>query len=133
MKIVAKALITDANNQYLVLVRSKTHPHFALHYDFPGGVVEKNEDIASAVAREIMEEIGIEVKVSNLQLAFEYNVTDDLLHVLFTLGLRSASPTITLSWEHCDYKWVGAEALLNEPIPNNVDAYYIDVINWLKS
>lgn len=133
MKIVAKTLIVNSKDQYLVLIRSSTHPHFALHYDFPGGVVEQNEDITTAAAREIMEEIGLEVEPSDLQLVFEYNVEKNVMHVLFELRLQTDSPAILLSWEHNDYEWMRAEKLVNLAMPNNVDVYYSDVINWLKS
>ncbi len=55
-KIVAKALVRNSKELYLVLYRSNTHPLFPGHIDFPGGEVEPEETSEAAGAREIQEE-----------------------------------------------------------------------------
>lgn len=132
MKIVAKALLIDSSGNLLILNRGVTHPHFPGHYDLPGGEVEEGESLDVAVAREILEEAGISIHENQLEKVFERQYPT-LLHVLYVANLSSERPNVTLSWEHSNFQWITLEGLLDLPLPDGVDKYYIDVINHLKS
>ncbi len=63
------------NNQKQVLVEQRgEHLAYAGYWAFPGGKVEKNENIAEALHREMLEEIGITVESAEplIQLQFQY-------------------------------------------------------------
>lgn len=132
MKTVAKVLVLDKAGDVLALRRSGSHPHFAHHWDFPGGEVEPGEDPAAAVAREIAEETGLVVNSARLEMAFDQMISDALRHMLFTVRIDNVKPDVVTSWEHEGYAWRNARTMLQEPTPQNADAYYIDVIDWLN-
>lgn len=131
MKIVAKVLLTDSSNNLLLLHRGLTHPHFPGHYDLPGGEVEEGESWGIAVAREIAEETGISISKDRLEKVFEQQ-HPTVLHVLSTANLRDEKPNITLSWEHNNFQWITVEQLLDLPLPDGADTYYVDVIRYLN-
>lgn len=131
MKVVAKALLQDSEGRYLLLYRGMTHPNFPGHLDLPGGEIEKGEEWIDAVAREVGEETSIEITPSQLSLSFEKQ-HDNVIHVLFTGYLEQSSLEIKLSWEHTSFDWLSRDDLLNQPLPDGVDRYYADVIEYLR-
>lgn len=130
-KIVAKAIIIRDNGEILLLYRGKTHPNFPAHLDFPGGEVEENEEWDGAVSREITEETTLTVPQHSLEKVLEKSYPH-VTHALYATRFRGPVPEITLSWEHSGYKWYKKEDLLGEPVPDNADKYFIDVIEYLK-
>ncbi len=132
MKIVVKALLTDSSNNLLLLNRGLSHPNFPGHFDLPGGEVEDGESWNVAVAREVSEEAGIKVNSDQLKKVFEKQ-HPTVLHVLYISHLNAEKPDVKLSWEHSDFRWVTIEDFLDMPLPKNVDKYYLDVVQYLKS
>ncbi len=133
MKNVAKALLFDSTGKILVLRRSVTHPHFAFHLDFPGGEVEAGESEAEAVAREILEEAGIVVDPSSLELVHQRQHSDTTEYLVFVGTLAQAQPPATISWEHDQYEWLTHQQILARPLPPNVDSYYQTALQYLQS
>jgi 8-oxo-dGTP diphosphatase len=133
MKIVSKALIFNNDQQILVLRRNPTHPNFPHHYDFPGGEVEKNESPDNATKREIFEETGIVIDLAGLNLVLEKKESRDLQYLVFVCNLKKTEQAVTLSWEHESYQWMSIEDLLNKPVLNNFDQYYLLALSYLKN
>jgi 8-oxo-dGTP diphosphatase len=131
MKIVAKALITDNAGRILVLRRSSTHPRFAHHLDFPGGEVEQDESESEAVAREILEESGLQIPPASLELAHQRQMPDETTHLIFRTNLAVASPRIILSWEHDEHEWITPAQLLKRPAPSSADSFYETILRYL--
>ena len=107
-RFVAKALLLDANGDFLLLKRTDTHPMLANFYDLPGGTVEKGEEPGDAVSREIQEETGIVLDKTNLKVLY---TTTNLLHgrsfptMLYVAHVEDTAPEIRISWEHQSYEW----------------------------
>ena len=57
---VAVAVITQADGSFLLARRPEGKP-YAGYWEFPGGKVEPNEGVRAALAREIKEELGLEI------------------------------------------------------------------------
>lgn len=55
-----KVLLVNSNNDVLL---GYSHNN----YQFPGGHVEENETLVQAVNREVLEETGIELKITNIE------------------------------------------------------------------
>lgn len=55
MKQVAKVVIIDSEDRYLIMTRSN-HPTFLDDPDLPGGTIEEDEDPLEAAIREVVEE-----------------------------------------------------------------------------
>jgi len=106
MKRVAKLVIIDENDQYLLMLRSN-HPTFGDDPDLPGGTVEDNESSTEALLREVREEMGLTVNQDKVEEV--YSGTDYSMHgtyySLFVTRLVGR-PTVTLSWEHASYIWL---------------------------
>ncbi len=73
MLIVAIGILINSQKQVLVEQRP-AHLSYGGYWAFPGGKVEKNENIAEALHREMLEEIGITVETAEplIQLQFQY-------------------------------------------------------------
>lgn len=132
MKSVAKALLISGHKT-LVLYRSKTHPSYAFQPDLPGGEVELDETPWMAVEREIEEETGIKLTVTESDLVYEKKTARNEQHLIFRLLLDQLNIKIILSWEHQSYEWVDLEKLINNTYPDNLDPFFKDVIDYLKS
>ena len=106
MNQVAKLLLIDENDQYLMLFRS-SHPTFLDDPDLPGGTVEAGEDALVAMVREVMEEAGITIQQEAASLLYQ---GDDYSahrtkYYLYTCRLDKRPP-VTISWEHASYDWL---------------------------
>ena len=65
-KIAARAIIIHNNKLFVVKHRGSTY------WSLPGGKLDDNEDMKSALARELVEELGVEGKVGNLRFINEF-------------------------------------------------------------
>ena len=131
-KIVAKTLVRNSKELYLVLYRSNTHPLFPGHIDFPGGEVEPEETSEAAVAREIQEETGLSVNPNKLKKLFTKQY-QQATHVLFEAKLTEPDAKVALSWEHKSYRWITPEELKSLPKFSGADSYYTDAVDYLSS
>lgn len=105
----AKAIFRDSDDTVLVLRRSGTHPFVPHTADIPGGTLDGDEDSISALRRELMEEIGVDITSYSTVLIgsqtvgrFGRKIQADLYEIT---GFEKR-PTITLSNEHDQYEWV---------------------------
>jgi len=68
---VAVGTIIAAGDEGLVLVRRAIDPGYGL-WVFPGGFVDRGEDLASAALREAREECGLDVRLDRLVNIYSY-------------------------------------------------------------
>ncbi|MDQ0233111.1 (deoxy)nucleoside triphosphate pyrophosphohydrolase [Metabacillus malikii] len=107
VKVVA-AIIENDNNEILCALRS---PEMSIPnmWEFPGGKVEKDEDIYSALVREIKEELNCTVETVDLfnDNTHEY---DTFIINLISIKCRIVAGTPTPS-EHSTLIWLKRENL----------------------
>lgn len=121
-KIIAKAVVLDSAGKVLLLRRSATDERRPGTWDFPGGGVEPGEEVFAGVARELYEEASLSVSSADLTLVYAATEAwapsdESITRFLFVTHLRD-QPTITLSFEHDDFKWTDvATALIDFPHP----------------
>jgi 8-oxo-dGTP diphosphatase len=133
MNYVAKVLLRDSNGDLLILRRSETHPRFAFHDDLPGGMVEPDEDTLDAALREVFEETGLELTMTDLKLAHEHDRSALTKYLIYEAELTVPRPPIVISWEHDQFEWVSLSDLLARPRPTNLDSFHKMVLDYLNS
>lgn len=110
-KIAAKAIIF--HDGHVLILRKSLEERLAKDthgWDFPGGGLEPCEPIMDALAREVMEETGLEVKV--VAPAYIYDEIQEEKHLII-IKFACDQPTgeLTLSAEHDLYRWVHLDEL----------------------
>ncbi len=73
---VAVAVIINQNEEILIAKRSKDQ-HQGDKWEFPGGKVKENETSEEALHREILEELGIEVKSSSEMISITHEYIEE--------------------------------------------------------
>lgn len=132
MKQVAKLVIIDNDDKYLMMYRSN-HPRFGVDSDLPGGTLEEGEQPLETMIREVFEEAGITVDQAKVHQVYEgtgYSM-HGTRYSLYVTHLDSR-PEVTLSWEHSSYKWLDRETFLREA-KRAKDTYMHMVCNVLES
>jgi 8-oxo-dGTP diphosphatase len=106
--VVAAAIVNDKNE--VLLAQRPVGKRLAGKWEFPGGKVEADESPEHALAREIKEEIGIEVAPSNMEpfwfLSHDYE-KDFNFHLLMPVyvirkwkGECKALEHAAIAWKH---------------------------------
>lgn len=93
-------------NKILSTERSRKKP-FPHYWEFPGGKLEKNENFYDAITRELYEELGIEVKKTNLYAIDNISHSYERNHmiVMAVFALKKWSGMINCK-EGQQMKWV---------------------------
>ncbi len=72
---VAAAVVVDENGRILI-ARRPDHLHQGGLWEFPGGKIEPGETVPAALARELLEEVGIRVQMARPQIRIPYAYPD---------------------------------------------------------
>ena len=72
---VAAAVIRDSNGKILIARRADTQHQGGL-WEFPGGKVEDDESVETALARELHEELGIVVNTARPMIKVRHDYPD---------------------------------------------------------
>ena len=95
-------------------------------WEFPGGKQENQESIENTIASEILEELGINVKVEDKLLEFDHTYEDKNFHfVVHACNLISGQPQ---PLESQRIKWVLPSNLSNYSFPE-ANTKMIDALN----
>ena len=85
------------------------------YWEFPGGKVERDEDLPTALRREMLEELGIEVEVgAELHRVVHPYPDRDVRLYFFETTILSGEPRPI---EAADLRWVKPDDLLNFQFP----------------
>ena len=99
---VAAGVIRDEDGRVLLCRRTGKHEGM---WEFPGGKREENESIAECLARELCEELELQVTVG--EKLFETEIADGnrMLKLVFLAATAAPDQRIVLH-AHSDYEWV---------------------------
>ncbi len=103
------AAVIKKNNKYFIAQRNK-QKHLGLHWEFPGGKVDKDENFEKALKREIYEELSINIKIIN-KIASE-KFQDYKINVNVHYFLSELIDNNIILTEHEDMKWVQKKDLI---------------------
>ena len=100
-----KAVIFDEHGRCLPIRRSNQCRNFVGQWEWPGGKVDPGEDFADAVVREAKEETSLEVEITGLAGATQFEMPS-INVVLLCMETRVIVGQTRLSEEHDDFVWV---------------------------
>lgn len=111
---IAVGLILNQNNELLIALRPNESMLGGL-WEFPGGKKEKDETLQVTVARELKEELGVEVEVFSKfqELKHAYSHFKITMHA-FWCRILNGTPQPKSSQE---IKWVSLDEIDNFPFP----------------
>ncbi|WP_394227680.1 8-oxo-dGTP diphosphatase MutT [Pseudoalteromonas spongiae] len=110
---VAVGVIKKAN--LIFIAKRHDEQHQGGKWEFPGGKVEAGETVTQALARELNEEIGIEVKSSTPFLEIHHDYSDKSVHLDIHLVEEFDGQARHLEGQ--DHKWVAINDLNNYEFP----------------
>lgn len=101
-------VIMDSTGRYLVCLR-KAGSHLGGLWEFPGGKVESGESAAEALARELREELGVEIAVGLEMESVVWDYGGKWIRLIpFRCTILSGTPR---PLDHEDIEWRAAEDL----------------------
>jgi 8-oxo-dGTP diphosphatase len=117
-----------ARGSRILLVRRKSDDFLGGIYEFPGGEVEKNESVHTALIREVREETDLRVtEVKNYLGFFDYDSEKGRTRV-FNYLVEVAGPVEPKLSEHDAYTWATKEhwgnLSLTQPILDILNEYW---------
>lgn len=125
--VVGAAVVTNRKGEVLIAQRRERDMLGGL-WEFPGGKQETGETIQQCIARELKEELGIEVEIGDFLVTVRHaysHFTMDM-HTFFA-RIRSGRPRPL----HCqDYQWLNISDLRKVPY-SKADLYIIDELEKL--
>ena len=126
-------IILKKDNQILLVQRHNTD-WASGYWNFPGGLLEENETLTAAAARETVEEVGVLVNPSDFTLAHVIHVhtnkknTQDILGFYFIAHSWKGSPINNEPHRHSEIGWFDLDAL-----PEKITEHALQVIQGLKT
>jgi len=107
----------------LLLTQRRQGAHLGGLWEFPGGKREPSETFEACLARELREELGIEVAVGELVQSLTHAYPEKTVHLRFYRCRWLAREPRPLGCS--DFKWVGPEELAAHAFPA-ADARLLD-------
>lgn len=95
-------------DELLLLKRANYNKTFGGKWCLPGGHVINGEDSKTTIIRELYEETNIEIDNPELFITYQYQ-TSEISDIFFII--LDTKPTIKISKEHSQYKWVKFDEL----------------------
>jgi len=112
--VVVAAAVLIREGQVL-LTRRAEGQHLAGMWEFPGGKLEPGESPEAALARECLEECGIEIDVGEILDVTHHRYREkDVLLLFYRCGLRAGEVQNLQVAEHA---WVSPDELDRYPLP----------------
>jgi 8-oxo-dGTP diphosphatase len=103
--VVALKAIILYNRKALIIQRSYGEISGGGSWEFAGGKLEFGEDLETGLKREIMEEVGLEVKIEKLLYASTFQSKENRQTVILSYLCHSFSDRVVLSEEHEQFLW----------------------------
>ena len=110
---VAAAIIRRGRE--ILITRRPANTHLAGLWEFPGGKVEPGESLYTALQREILEEIGVKIRIESefLTVDYDYSTVSVRLH-FFNCTLAKGDP---VAIGVADLQWITLDEITKYPFP----------------
>jgi 8-oxo-dGTP diphosphatase len=124
-RLTVKAIIFDDQQRCLLVRRSAFNRNFVGCWEWPGGKLDDGEDFATALLREAREETGLEVELTALAGATQFEMPKAQI-VLLCMEARIIGGEVKLSEEHDDFTWVPLSELQRLRLLPGVGDFMLD-------
>lgn len=111
---VAVGLVVNKQGELLISKRQEGQ-HLEGLWEFPGGKIEKNESVHQALARELFEEVGIEIGMSSPLLDLEYEYPGKTVYLRVRVVKEFSG--IATGKEGQEIDWMPVERFDDYPFP----------------
>ncbi len=116
-KVAAHALIQNSEGKYLVTRRSQKNDWKPGEYDIPGGTIEFGENPIEALKREVLEEVGLEIKVNEPVYVFSYLSSPERHQFQIVYKCEYLEGDVKLNpEEHDEYQFLNNEEISKLPL-----------------
>ncbi len=109
--VVALKAIIIYQQKALIIQRSYGEISGSGSWEFVGGKLEFGEDLETGLKREIMEEVGLTVKVERLLYASTFQSKENRQTVILNYLCHGFTDQVTLSEEHERYLWADKKTM----------------------
>ncbi|MGI3016462.1 8-oxo-dGTP diphosphatase MutT [Shewanella algae] len=116
MKRVHVAVGVIKSGEQILLAKRRGHLHQGGKWEFPGGKVETGETVTQALARELIEEVGLKVTGSTPFMLLSYDYPDK--QVLLDIHLVTEFSGTAYGVEGQQVEWVHLEKLPEYTFPD---------------
>jgi len=126
-------IILQDNNRVLLVQRHNTD-WMSGYWNFPGGLLEGNETLSAAAARETAEEVGVIIKPSDFSLIYVLHIkandknTKDILGLYFITNSWSGTPINKEPHRHSDIGWFNIDNL-----PSHITEHALLAVENIKT
>lgn len=107
MKKVVAAIIKDKDK--ILIAQRNSKDHLAGKWEFPGGKIEPGETPEKCLAREIREELRVDVEIGSFYDDNVYGSKDQAIHLLFYWAKVMNGEVTAIV--HDDVKWITIKEL----------------------
>ena len=129
MILVVAAALYDARGRVLIAQRP-SGKHLAGRWEFPGGKVKGGETECAALARELREELGVEVTASRPFMRLTHSYTDRSVELSMWIVERYAGVPRGLDGQ--ELRWVAPAALGQEDLLE-ADRPFVEALRTLAA
>jgi 8-oxo-dGTP diphosphatase len=109
--VVAVKAIILYGRRALIIQRSYEDITGGGSWEFAGGKLEFGEDLDTGLKREVMEEVGLQIKVKKLLYASTFQSGKNRQVVIINYLCHSMSDQVILSEEHVKYLWADKKTM----------------------
>ena len=121
------AAIIESDDKILIAQRKSEDDIFGGFWEFPGGKIEDGETPEECMARELMEELEIEVEVGTLITSNKHRYPDGIFELL-AYRVQHICGNFVLN-DHDEIKWITIDEISNFVFP----PANTPIINYLKN
>lgn len=112
--LVNRALIINQNKKILLIQRSHNDEYMPGKWELPGGKLDMGQDISNALEREVLEETGLVVLLTDKIAYWHSEIISSgkykgLPYIVIVGLAKSIGGKVLISEEHSDYVWVCKE------------------------
>ena len=108
--LVLRGVLQDPKGRFLLMQRSSQSKGWLGKWEFPGGKVDRGEELTEALIREWKEETGLSVVPVACMDVFDWEREHDRI-LYFVFRMRAKSFKVKRSAEHDDFGWFTASQM----------------------